>query len=128
MRSFHEDDLRLAYHFIRNFSGAPCDYPEVRDEMIIEYKRAIRAFYKRQEQKDRRCVYEDPAYGYYTMLIEFPDWIHSREVAEEWFHGEEEMHCAPSMYDCTGQHFTIRYKLVERRGRWYCYHHIGIDI
>lgn len=127
MRSFSKDDLRFAYFFIRKCSGTPCDDPEARDAMIIEYKRAIRDFYKRQNARDRRCIDDDP-YGYYTMLIEAPEWVATHDDAEEWFHECEEMHYIPSQYDCTGQHFTIRYKLVKRRGRWYCYHRVGIDI
>ena len=127
MRSFSKDDLRFAYYFIRNCAGTPCDDPEKRDRAIIEYKRAIRDFYKRQDARDRRCIHEDP-YGYYDMLIEFPEWIVNREEAEDYFDCHERMVCMPSQYDCTGQHFTIRYKLFKRRGRWYCYHHIGVDI
>ena len=127
MRSFSKDDLRLAYYFIRTCSGTPCDDPGARDSMIIEYKRAIRDFYKRQNAKDRRCIDDDP-YGYYTMLIEAPEHVVTRPDAEEWFHECEEMQYIPSQYDCTGQHFTLWYKLVKRRGRWYCYHRVGVDI
>lgn len=43
------------------------------------------------------------------------------------FEDNYEMRCANSPYDCTGQMFTVWYKLVKRQGMWYAYHCIGRD-
>ena len=43
------------------------------------------------------------------------------------FEDNYEMRCANSPYDCTGQMFTVWYKLVKRQGMWYAYHYIGCD-
>ena len=43
------------------------------------------------------------------------------------FENNYEMRCANSPYDCTGQMFTVWYKLVKRQGMWYAYHYIGSD-
>ena len=43
------------------------------------------------------------------------------------FEDNYEMRCANSPYDCTGQMFTVWYKLVKRQGMWYAYHYIGRD-
>ena len=36
--------------------------------------------------------------------------------------------CTPSQYDCTGQMFTVFYKLFKRNGRWMAYHHFAMDV
>ena len=43
------------------------------------------------------------------------------------FEDNYEMRCANSPYDCTGQMFTVWYKLVKRQRMWYAYHYIGCD-
>ena len=43
------------------------------------------------------------------------------------FEDNYEMRCANSPYDCTGQMFTVWYKLVKRQEMWYAYHYIGCD-
>ena len=43
------------------------------------------------------------------------------------FENNYEMRCANSPYDCTGQMFTVWYKLVKRQRMWYAYHYIGCD-
>ena len=43
------------------------------------------------------------------------------------FEDNYEMRCANSPYDCTGQMFTVWYKLVKRQGMWYAYHYIDCD-
>lgn len=93
-------------------------------EVIKELKKAIRDYNNRST--DRRCVKGD--WDGYIMLIEFPDYIETKEDAEEHFHECEELRYHWSPYDCTGQHFTSWYKLFKRNGRWMCYHSIGVDV
>ncbi len=38
------------------------------------------------------------------------------------------IHGVNSQYDCTGCLFTEWFKVFRRRGRWYAYHCIGMDI
>ena len=121
-------DIRTQYAIIHEFERMPCIGEETRrkrDEYVTGLKREVRAYNNRE--RDRRCIHEDD-YGYYTMLIEFPDFIQSREEAEDWFDYHERRVYVPSPYDCTGQHMTRWYKLAYRRGRWYCYHGIAVDI
>jgi hypothetical protein len=51
----------------------------------------------------------------------------SLDEATRIFEDNYEMRCANSPYDCTGQMFTVWYKLVKRQGMWYAYHYIGCD-
>ena len=51
----------------------------------------------------------------------------SLDEATRIFEDNYEMRCANSPYDCTGQMFTVWYKLVKRQGMWYAYHYIGRD-
>ncbi len=124
-----KQDLRLYYSLLRMYEASarkrgPKPGPVA--VVVVELKQMIRE-YTHRAPADRRCIDDDP-YGYYTMLIEAPEHVVTRSDAEEWFHECEEMQYIPSQYDCTGQHFTVWYKLVKRRGRWYCYHRVGVDI
>lgn len=51
----------------------------------------------------------------------------SLDEATRIFEDNYEMRCANSPYDCTGQMFTVWYKLVKRQEMWYAYHYIGCD-
>ena len=110
-------DLELMYLLLRS-----CDVPH---EIADKYKRAIREYTHRE--KDRRVIGDDGIDGY-TVLIALPDSITGREEAEEHFYNNEYRECLPSMYDCTGQAFTLTHRVVERRGRWYCYHTVRFDV
>ena len=126
MKIRNERDLRSAYYIVNSLTELRKERGYSEDtENIKELKRDIRRYTHRES--DRRCIQDDP-YGYYTMLIECPEWVNTKEDDEEWFEEEEKMVYMPSPYDCTGQHFTLWYKFVERRGKWYCYHHVGVDI
>lgn len=115
-------DDRFKWWFVHE-----CDANHHESEQLRLIKREIRA--RAQQKSDRRCIYSDHAFGYYTLLIEFPYWVRTREEAEEWFNCNERMECVLGPYDCTGQHFTIRHKIIFREctRTWWCYHHCGID-
>lgn len=55
-----------------------------------------------------------------------PEWC--REDVEAWFTENRYIHGVNSQYDCTGCLFTEWFKVFRRRGRWYAYHCIGMDI
>lgn len=115
------DDLHFAYSLLGLLKKQGA-----RDEQMNEIKKEIRRYYK-GDVKDRRIIHEDGIDGY-TVLIRCPENVSDDESAEEWFDYEERRECRPSMYDCTGQPFTIWHRFVERRGGWYCYHRVGFDV
>ena len=103
------------------------DIPE-RKEHYDEVKRAIRRFYKKVCKK---AASEETVFGEYDGYIRkypLPEFLKTKEEAQEYFEEYEWMECAPSMYDCTGQHFTHRYCVFQKGNRWWCYHVIGVDV
>lgn len=105
----------------------PADYKLYlnRNENIIDLKRTIREYAHR---KSDRKYFAESDYGYYKLLIELPEYIKTYEDADEYFKEEEFMTCRPSQYDCIGQHFTLRYKIFKRNGRFMAYHECGMDV
>ena len=116
-------DLRIAYEILLDvMERNNAKY----DDRIIALKRNIRAYNNKPIEPKPICIYED-CYGYYTMLCPFPDFIDNVEDAEEYFEECMRLEYVPSMYDCTGQHFTTGHKIFWRRGKLYVYHNIAVD-
>lgn len=119
-------DARIAESIIRETERSErIDLPGVQ-EIVKEWKQALRKYYHRPMDKGRVIQYDD--YGYMTSLFPLPEHVQDREAAEDWFDYNERRECIASPYDCTGQVFTIWHKMVYRRGQWWCYHHTGMDI
>ena len=93
--------------------------------MTISIKRAIRE-YTNRPSGGVWIVKDDGADGY-IELREMPR-FDSLEEADEWFKNCYYLEYRPSPYDCTGQRFTVWYKLFQRRGRWWAYHSVGVDV
>lgn len=114
-------DCKIAISILRDERFAE----HSKSETIIDLKRAVRKFLNRKP-RERRCIYED-GYGSYVLLYPLPDNLKSIDDAEEYFEEFERLECEPSMYDCTGQHFTTGHKIFYRHGRIYVFHSISID-
>ncbi len=97
------------------------------NEVIIQYKRGIRNFFKREMQKDARRIVDWDETSV-IWLLELPIEIKTKSQAENWFQYNERLEYVPSIYDCTGQQFTAWYKLFKRNGRWWCYHYVALDV
>lgn len=110
-------DLRKAYELLKFFSN---------ERAVIEIKRDIRRYLSKE--RDRRIVSYSVSGDSVTYLVTTPDWIETNEDAKDWFKCNEELRRSYSAYDCTGESFTAWYKLVKRGDRWYCYHHICLDV
>ena len=115
-------DSAIAYSVLRDSEMMKHADPE----MVKDLKRELRKYLHKPIREDRRCIYEDN-YGYYIMLIQFPDSVKNLEDAEEYFDEFERMEYIPSQYDCTGQHSTRGHKIFKRQGRFWCYHSIAVD-
>lgn len=118
----NKTDLRIAYEILLDVM----DRRDVKEERIIALKKNIRAYNHKPVEQKPICIYED-CYGYYTLLCPFPDFIDSVDDAEEYFEECMRLTYVPSMYDCTGQHFTVGHKIFKRRGQFYVYHNIAVD-
>lgn len=65
----------------------------------------------------------------FVELVELPDYTadYSEERALLWF----KMYRSYRLFDelgCGGQFFTTGVKLFRRRGRWYAYHFVSVDM
>ena len=114
--------LREAYEFQRMIRQ---DGEHLSDALTISIKRAIRE-YTNRPSGGVWIVKDDGADGY-IELREMPR-FDSLEEADEWFRRCYYLEARPSAYDCTGQRFTVWYKLFQRRGRWWAYHSVGVDV
>lgn len=118
----NKTDLQVAYAILLGCK----DRKDVKKEKIDALKREIRRYANKPIEEKAKCIYED-CYGYYTLLEPFPDFIKDMEDAEDYFDGCMRLEYVPSMYDCTGQHFTTGHKIFWRHGKLYVYHHIAVD-
>lgn len=115
--------LRQAYEFQRMMRRE--DDVRFSDSLAISLKRAIREYTNRPS--GGVWIVKDDGIDGYTELREMPR-FDSLEEADEWFRRCYYLEARPSAYDCTGQRFTVWYKLFQRRGRWWAYHCVGVDV
>ena len=96
---------------------------------VIELKKAVRNFHKRQEEKTRNIInvfnYD---YDGYTKLQVLPEYIETFEEAKEYFEEYLYIPVYRTYYDCTGKPFTSWYKICKRNNRFYVYHRIDYDV
>ena len=102
------------------------------NDSVKEIKKEIRDYYKKKEKERKEWLIKDDGMDGYIVLFELPSEINSIqidsfELAKEYFEAYEYRRCRPSMYDCTGQSFTIWYKIIKRNNKFYAYHQIGFD-
>ena len=95
------------------------------EEFVIQLKRDIREYIHRDS--DYRIVRDE--LDSFVELVELPDYTadYSEERALLWF----KMYRSYRLFDelgCGGQFFTTGVKLFRRRGRWYAYHFVSLDM
>lgn len=118
-------DLRMAYEYLQVLQEL--DELERNNRIIerqAEIKREIRSYNHREVPF--RIVIDEGMDGY-TMLMELPTFLGSKEEAEEYFEANCTICATPSIFDCTGQAFTAWYKVFKRRNRFFAYHSVGFD-
>ena len=102
------------------------------NDSVKEIKREIRNYYKREGERKERLI-KDYGIDGSIVLFELPSEINSVkidsfELAEEYFKAYEYRRCRLSMYDCTGDSYTVWYKIIKRNNKFYAYHYIGFDV
>lgn len=125
-----EDDLKNAYILLNCFrSIVEEDATDSKAVYVLfQIKRAIRSFYKKEKAKRKMQLVKSYGIDGFIVLTELPEDLQSADEARGYFEKEELLVYKPSIYDCTGQSFTAGYKVVERQGRFWVYHHIGYDV
>lgn len=128
-RDIHDyDSLKKAYSVLLMFERFPGPVHSERvEEFVIQLKRDIREYAHRDS--DYRIVRDE--LDSFVELVKLPEKLSplSKESALEWFY----MHRAyrDDLYDgagCSGQYFTTRVRLFRRRGCWYAYHFVSVDM
>ena len=96
---------------------------------VIELKKAIRNFHKRQEEKTKDIINVfDSDYDGYTKLQALPEYIETFEEAKEYFEEYLYIPVYRTYYDCTGKPLTSWHKICKRNNRFYVYHRINYDV
>lgn len=126
-RDIHDyDSLKEAYNDLLMFERFPGPaHSERVEEFVIQLKRDIREYIHRDS--DYRIVRDE--LDSFVELVELPDYTadYSEERALLWF----KMYRSYRLFDelgCGGQFFTTGVKLFRRRGRWYAYHFVSLDM
>lgn len=103
-----------------------CREPDKIKRHIIELKRSIRK-YGNSKAPSREIVQDNGIDGY-VVKIQLPEWVETKEEAEEYMEENEKLEMRPSQWDCTGQAFTSWYKVFNTNGSWRAYHSVGFDV
>lgn len=126
-RDIHDyDSLKEAYNDLLMFERFPGPaHSERVEEFVIQLKRDIREYIHRDS--DYHIVRDE--LDSFVELVELPDYTadYSEERALLWF----KMYRSYRLFDelgCGGQFFTTGVKLFRRRGRWYAYHFVSVDM
>lgn len=124
----NERELRVGYEILDLLSDRERlgDLSEKLVQHIVETKRAIRAYTHRKDE-DRRIVKDNGIDGY-VCLERLPEHLEDQVDAIDYFRSFREISYRPSAYDCTGQAFTMWYKVFQRNGRFFAYHCICFDV
>lgn len=122
--------LEAAYIFLRAMSAAPvpAENKASRDVLVATVKREIREFNRRPASDI--CIVEERGCDGYIELVQLPaelDDVHKADAAD-WFRANRYLEFFPTPYDCSGQKFTNWFKLFRRRGHWFAYHSVSIDV
>lgn len=119
-------DLHFYEWMLHELKKQPNSKPEIVEAKIIDMKRQLRANSKRTDE--HQTVHDDGIDGFITKFP-LPEYITTRQDADEYFREYEYIRMIPSAYDCTGQRFTAWYKLFQKPdGRFLAYHSVGIDM
>ena len=126
-RDIHDyDSLKEAYDDLLMFKRFPGPVRSERvEEFVIKLKRDIREYVNRVSD----CHIVRDELDSFVELVELPDYTadYSEERALLWF----KMYRSYRLFDelgCGGQFFTTGVKLFRRRGCWYAYHFVSVDM
>ena len=123
-------DLRNAYVDLSLYKTlanlTPPENKPVIELRIIETKREIRNYHMRNEMENPHWFINDGFDGG-TEIVVLPG-NYTRAQVEDYFDTYMHRECTPSMYDCTGQVFTVWHRAFETGLGWKIYHRIAMDV
>ena len=99
---------------------------EVAEDVIAEAKRKIRKITNKRTAEGS-IFHED--FDGFILKRPFPEYIKTREEAEQYFEEYEHISYRNYAWDCTGQRFTRWFKIFQKpNGEWWYYHSVGLDV
>lgn len=121
------DEYRIGYEILNILmeSGVPDSHK--RRKRVVALKRNLRQYAHRELGFERQIV-RDYGMDGFISLERLPDDIKDLEEARQFFDEFMTYTYIPSAYDCTGQWFTTWFKVFERRGHFYAYHRVCVDV
>lgn len=127
----NEKDLRVAYETVKLIEESISEksvklLPNI-SNVLREYKKDIRNYYKRQKEGLNTSLVKDYGIDGYIEKIELP-FMFSKDEAKRYVESNIVMEYYPSQYDCTGQCFTSWYRIFKNsKNRYICYHRLSVD-
>lgn len=119
------DDVEWKLFIIRTLEKHPTEYNK---QVVIASKREVRKFYKEVCAPKTHWIIKDEGDAY-TELTELPNSGNlTYKEAYDYFENYLSIPVPNSPYDCTGRPFTVWFKPVFRRGKWYVYHRVNFDV
>ncbi len=121
------DELNFLCRVYEGLSGL-YEYDELATmrNLITRQKAAIREYNHRPTPEYPLCIRCDS--DSCMLLDKLPDSIGTEAEARAHFVRNFYIPRPCYAYDCTGQAFTTRYKVFQRRGAWYVYHFMARDV
>lgn len=124
------EDLRNAYMDLSLYKTlanlTPQKNRHIVELKIIETKREIRNYHMRNVMEYPHW-YIDDGFDGGTEIVVLPG-NYTRKQVEDYFENFMYRECAPSIYDCTGQIFTVWHRAFETGLGWKVYHRIAMDV
>ena len=129
----NREDARSWVSFIRyaeeqRKNGVIYDEDDKAKTIETDIKKALRAYYKKEQNADPFKLVADYSIDGYIQRITMPDTIQNAEDAERYYLNNYYKECKPSQYDCTGQLFTAWYKVGTLNGRPTVWERVCADI
>lgn len=135
-------DYRRGYEWLKVLEEAvnngSFSNPKVAKEMIRDQKRILRTYAHKGTDEDlglgfygeRRVIkhYGNGGIDGHLELISIPKVFFTEEEAETFVKDFIVIKHPSSPYDCTGFAFTGWYKVFRRRGQFWCYHRVCLDV
>ena len=117
--------------FLQSLDENKFDNPEGFKQSIIKEKRKIRQEYLREEERKdpyKRIVHVDDSYGCDIWeRIDCPEYITTKEEAEEFFNEYYRIPYERKPWDCTGQWFTYHHSVGKAGDRYVIAHLVAMD-
>lgn len=127
--------FRMGYEMIAVLEANDHNNPNMKNNLIPQLKKQLRHYAHRDNMEDvgmgfmvERHIIKEYGIDGYIELVSIPAVFETMGEADEFFKDFIYRHAYTSVHDCTGQAFTSWYRLIIRRGQFYAYHRVVLDV